>query len=178
MNVKDLKTLTPDQLLAVEKVVAEFNKVNAPKQIIGGLINVSLIKENDIKKYEDIERIRVSDNAYIQLIHDTIIGDCEALNVDLFQLGLKAFYHKSMSQRLVIAPINFEELNLTRSWYLIYEYCNKYTNKNFCEKDEISGFIRTKSNYTFDSLKGLVQSIEFNQAITSMYEKYGKELIK
>jgi hypothetical protein len=170
--------LTNSQLKAVEKVVAEFTKMNEPKPVSSGLINVSLIKENEAFKASEQIRIKAANELYKQIVFETVKSDCNKIKDDLAQLGLKAFarqkYLRCDEFELVICEKNYNENSNSDFGRFIIQYIivNEANNRIY-ETNEYKLFTIMFQNCTFtNGFEECMKSDRCQKEIAKLYKTY------
>jgi len=174
--------LTESQCKAVETLVSEFSKLNAPKEVSIGLFNVSLIIEEDRVKQNDINRIKASDKVFHKLLDDMIDADSIKLNSDLNKLGLQAFRWRD---NLAITTIKNNVDNFIQAgpseYHLIDYKCIRRTENISKTSEIVSVMLERKSGIMTYNYKTIEIYIEKNpnlqERIAYMYERYGKKLL-
>jgi hypothetical protein len=177
--------LTPDQRSSIEKAISEFAKINEPKPASSGLINVAFIMENEQFKKDEIKRIESANELYQQMVIETIKSDCDRIQGDLAQLGLKAFPQncyihalKDVTFVLVIAEKNYVEKNYyVKSTNPIgkvnIQYKLSYIESEVVKKHIFNGYsVVFNSSFYKGGFDECIQSKYVQDSIAKLYKDY------
>jgi len=171
--------LTVSQREAVAKVVAEFTKMNEPKPVSSGLINVSFIKQNEAFKESEQIRIKAANELYKKMVFETAKSDCEKIKGDLAELGMKAFarqkYVTSDEFELVICEKNYDERGDSDfgRFKIIYRIADD-SRHNVFVKNEYKAFGIFIGNVHFvNGFNACIKSEECQRKIADIYKNYG-----
>ena len=171
--------LTDSQRKAVEKVVAEFTKLNEPQPVSSGLINVSFIKSNEAFKESEQKRIKAANELYKEMVFETVKSDCNKIKDDLAQLGMKSFARKKYLRgdefELVICEKNYNENSNSDFGRFIIQYTivNEANNRIY-ETNEYKLFTVSIQNCIFtNGFEGCMKSDRCQKEIGKIYKNYG-----
>jgi hypothetical protein len=181
MKLKDLDNLTPDQRSVIEKVISEFAKINEPKPASSGLINVAFIMENEQFKKDELKRIESANELYQQMVIKIIKSDCDKIQGDLAQLGLKAFpkncyihnVFKDVTFELVIAEKNYVERSNSSIGRITIQYKLSYIDSGIVNKHIFNDYMVVFNKCFYKGgFDDCIKSKDVQDSIAKLYKDY------